>query len=154
MGFDTKKFSNQQFEPRFKDIPVPELMDFFEEGELPVWKIRCLSGPELGYCKNSAKNDKAIDSMLGLLVSENISEKVEGLRNLFDLGVKNNRIGDIPERIHMLVQSSVDPICSLELAIKLSKVYPVVFYNLTNSILSISGKGMVQKELEKKPPAS
>ena len=40
-GFDLKKFRNTKFEPRFEDVPVPDLKDFFGEGaEAPVWRVR------------------------------------------------------------------------------------------------------------------
>ena len=31
-GFDLKKFRNAKFEPRFEDVPVPDLKEFFGEG--------------------------------------------------------------------------------------------------------------------------
>lgn len=154
MAFDKTAFNSKKFKERTEEVAVPSLAEFFGEGEKPVWIVKGLTGPELGFCKTCAKTDKGLQATLSMLASEKVSDKVKGLQNVLDLGVKRERAGDIPERLHQLVNGSVEPACTIDMAVKLSKTFPITFYKLTNTILDLSGKGMVPLDVEKKQQSS
>jgi hypothetical protein len=50
-----------------------------------------------------------------------------------------------------MVAGSVEPACSMELAVRLAEHYPVIFFQLSNRILELTGQG---SDAEKKPPSS
>ena len=47
MAFDEKKFMNTKFTPRERDVKVPDMKDFFEPNEKPIFRVRGLTGHEL-----------------------------------------------------------------------------------------------------------
>jgi len=140
MGFNSKQFLSENFEPREKAVPVPELKDFFDEGEKPVWIVRGLTGKEIGLADQVAARRSVSASVLEGLLSKRNDEIIEAIKNLV------GRAEDMPEaiikRLEHLQMGSVDPVCDLDLALKVNKVSPTVFLNLTNEILILTGLGM------------
>jgi hypothetical protein len=132
---------NAKYNHRTKEIKVPKLSSFFGENEEPVWIVRGLEGAEIGACKQAASKDKSYTAILEAIKSENVSDKIAGVSAALDLG-SNKKIGDIPERLHQLVAGSIEPKCTLDMAVKLSKIFPTIFYELSNEILLLSGQGM------------
>ncbi len=138
MGFDRKRFMTTRFQAREVDVPVPALAEWFGEGADPAWKVRGLSGQELGRAKEAAARNRSIAAIVEGLASGADREKTAAMRQL--LGIDETP-QDIAQRIHMLEIGSVDPTCDTELALKVCEVYPVEFYTLTNKITELTGRG-------------
>ncbi|GAF96882.1 unnamed protein product [marine sediment metagenome] len=139
MGFDSKGFMNTKFQPREASVPVPDLKEFFEEGDKPEWKVRGLTGQELGRTNEAAERNRNIAAILEGLVAPGSHEKIESVRQL--LGVGNETPQDIARRLEMLTVGSVEPPCDIELALKLCTVFPIEFYQITTKIVGLTGKG-------------
>ncbi|MBF0395774.1 MAG: hypothetical protein HQK78_03305, partial [Desulfobacterales bacterium] len=60
MSFDVKKFLKTKFIPREEEVLLPDLKDFFGEQEAASWKIRGLTGQELGQCNEAASRNKNV----------------------------------------------------------------------------------------------
>lgn len=145
--FDTKRFMNTQFIPREEDVPVPDLKDFFEEGEKPVWRVRNISGQEMGVVNETVQNNrKALVSVIEKMfatMSVKDAEKVSGMVTDPD------RVTDeMAKRLEMLVLGSVSPEVNMDMAIKLCRVRCVEFFDITNTINRLTGLG---HEAKKKP---
>lgn len=141
MAFDTKQFMREQFTARTQDIPVPDLALFFPKDEKPIWKIRGMEGKELGRSKEAVSKNKSVAGIMAMLKSAKISEQTEAMEALIGLGPKNTP-DNIAERLDHLVTASVAPECSLDMAVKICRVHPITFLQLTTAILTLTGKGM------------
>lgn len=149
-GFDLKKFRNAKFEPRFEDVPVPDLKDFFGEGaEAPVWRVRGLTGHELGKVNEAAERNRNVAAILEALLSTSSDDKAEAVKKL--VGLDDSVPQDIARRLEMLALGSVDPEADLELAVKLCTHFPIEFFSLTNAITKLTGQGA---EIKKKRNSS
>jgi hypothetical protein len=148
-GFDLKKFRNAKFEPRTEDVSVPDLKDFFEEGAEPLWRVRNLSGHELGQVNEAAERNKNLSVVLEALVSSNAKEKAEAVKEL--VGLSEETPNDVARRLEMLSLGSVEPAVDHETAVRLCTHFPIEFYALTNAIIKLTGQG---SEIKKKQTAS
>jgi len=148
MSFDSKKFLKTKFVPRTEDMPVPDLQAFFPEGAKAVWKVRGLTGQELGRAADAADRNKNIIAILEGLTSEAAKDKAEAVKEL--LGIGGSTPADIAKRLEHLTLGSVDPACTLDLAVRLCEVFPVEFYQLTNKIVELTGRGQMPG---KQPPS-
>lgn len=147
MAFDNKEFMRVQFKARTQDIPVPDLVLFFPKDEKPVWTVRGLEGKELGQSKEAVSKNKSIAGIVAMLKGAKITDQTAALEALLGLGTKNTP-DNIAERLDHLVTASVAPECSLDMALKLCKVHPITFLQLTTAILTLTGKGMEPGELK------
>jgi hypothetical protein len=141
MPFDVKQFKTSQFVNREGTIKVPDLAPFFQEGEDPVWKVRGLTGHELGRVNEASERYKNITAILTGLISSGATDKVESIKKLVGLG--DDTPADIVKRLDMLVVASVDPEVDEELAIKICENYPIEFFTITNEITNLTGQGRV-----------
>lgn len=139
MSFDERKFSKAKLEPRFAFVPVPDLKMFFKEDSEPRWKVRGLSGIELGKVNEAAKKNEAVSAILSGLLSPAAPDKVEALKKA--IGINDDVPYDVVRRIEMLAIGSVDPEVSRETIVRLCENFPVEFMELTNMITKITGKG-------------
>ena len=137
---DTAKFLKQKFTARTEDVPVPELADFFGE-EAPVWTIRGLTATELAKCKAAFDRTETARAIIDAMSTD--GEKSEGIKQA--LGLMDKDVPhDISRRIETLAIGSVSPEIgesNRDVAVKLSEVHPVTFYNLTNKIDGLTGQG-------------
>lgn len=142
MSFDDKKFMNEKFVDNIDDVPVPELKKYFtgKGSKNPVWKVRQLYGAEIGVTKQAAEKNKDYAAIIAALQQEKVSEKLEALQAIFNFG--SQKTNDIAERLHRMTLASIEPKCSLDLAIKICKAKPVAFYAITNKIMELTGEGM------------
>lgn len=153
MTFKAKEFLAQQFKPREETVKVTDLADWFD-GE-PVWRVRGLTGQELGKATMAAEKSREVKAILEGLSSKNSKKITEAVQNMVDPDTPI----DIAKRISMLTFGSVAPECSEQLALKLCKTFPVEFYSLTTKILELTGKGHTSGEstssgmIEKSAPA-
>lgn len=141
MAFDVKKFKQAKYTRRTKDIPVPDLAEWFDEGEKPVWIIQGLTGKEVGVSKQAAAKNKSLAGIMEMLKSSKVLDKTKALQTIFDLDPKGTT-ENVAERLEQMVHASVKPECDLDLALKVCKCYPVAFYTISNEILRLTGQGM------------
>ena len=140
MAFKSKAFDKARFEPRTSDIKLPGLADWFE-GE-PVWKVRGLTGNELGRCNELAeKNRKNIADIVKALIAANGEGSAEAIQNIYGLG--DDVPQDVARRIEYLIAGSVDPDCPLDRAVRLNQVFPVEFRIISEEIFRLTGLGHV-----------
>lgn len=138
MGFNAQLFLQTRFEPRTEKVPVPDLRDWFE-GE-PVWTVRGLTGHELARVNQAAEAAGSLEALAQALAAQAPAEKAEALRQILGLA-DDDTPADLARRIEMLRLGSVDPACDRELAVALADRFPVEFYQLTNAISRLTGKG-------------
>jgi len=147
--FDAKRFLNMPFTAREDDVRVPDLRDFFPEGEEPVWRVRGLTGQELGVAIHAAERNKNAEAILDGIASSVSSRKADAIRKL--LGERGDVTDDVARRLEMFVMGSVTPEADMQLAVKMCRVYPIEFLQITNAVNKLTGMGQVAK---KKPPSS
>lgn len=139
MPFDVQKLSQGTFEPRTADVPVPDLAEFFGEGEEATWRVRGLSGEELARCRSVAEqaaHREAIVEALSGNKAESTREAVEMLA-----GYGKDVPQDFANRIEMLLIASVEPQLDRTQAVRFANYYPIEFYQLTNKITELTGMG-------------
>lgn len=139
---DLQKFTDASLAPREAEIDVPELADFFGKGEKPIWRVRGLTGAELGRCNEMA--EKGADNVRALVRAlAGDGDKAASIRQT--VGLDDESVPpDVSRRIEMLAIASVSPAIGRDhrdTAVKLSEAYPTVFYSLTNRILNLTGQG-------------
>ena len=97
---------------------------------------------------NEAKTgQKGLEAVIGAIASQ--KDQVAQIRKA--LGLSADVPGEIAKRVEMLVQGCVSPKLTHADAVKLGEVCPVEFYELTNRIFVLSGKG---SSMVKPPPSS
>jgi len=141
MTFDSKKFLKEKFSPRTEAVPVPDLKDYFGEGKECVWIVRGLTGQELGRCVEAAERHKTLSALVNGIAAGMATEITDAIKSL--VGVSGETPTDISKRIDQLVIASIDPICTMDLAVRLCEVFPVEFYMITNKITELTGQGQV-----------
>jgi len=145
-GFDTKKFLKTKFSTRTADVAVPALKAYFPDGAEPVWRVRGLTGQEVGTARQAAAGRKDLVSIMDGLLGQAGPEKATAIKDMLNLS------GDIPEdvvkRITYLTLGSIDPPGSEELSVSLCENFPVEFYDITNQILSLTGLGKMPGKQE------
>jgi len=149
MAFDAQKYLAAQLQPRTAVVDVPELVEFFGDGEKPQWTVQGLNANQLARANEAAEKRQKAASLSDALDGGTKTEIVKALKQ--ELGYDEGVHPDTSRRIAMLVDGSVEPPCSRELAVRLGKDFPVVFYHLTNTIRDLSAQG---PEAAKKPEPS
>ena len=137
MPFDSQAFLARRLVPREATVQVPDLREFFGENELPLWKVRGLSGQELGKAQVAAEKNKEVRAVLEGLSSSNSKRIADAIRSLIDPDTPV----DVAKRISMFAMGSVEPKGSEELGLKLCREFPVDFYSITNKITELTGQG-------------
>ena len=142
MSFNINKFETTSFKHREVIIPVPELADFFEEGDTPEWTVRGLTGSELAITNEAVSASKNVEGLLRAIASQLKSEKVSAVTEI--LGLPNDSVPtDLVRRFSMLSQASISPVCPQNIAVKLGESFPTVLFKLTNKIIELTGEGSV-----------
>jgi uncharacterized protein YidB (DUF937 family) len=148
---DLHKFLGASFSPREATVEVPELSDFFADGEKAEWTVRSLTAAEMGRAELAA--EKGVENIKALVEAmAGKGEKAEALRKAMGISQAETP-ADVSRRIEMLTAGSVSPELGMEsrdVAVRLAEVHPTVFYKLTNKILSLTGQGA---ELGKRNPS-
>ena len=148
MPFESKKFTRTKFTPRTEGVLVPDLRQFFPDGEEAVWTVRGLTGAEIGRAAEATDRSKQAAAILEGLLSASSKEQTDAVKDILGLGGVTPQ--DIAKRIEHLVIASVDPKCTVDMAVKLSEAFPVEFFQITNKIMELTGKGMLPG---KQPPS-
>lgn len=149
MGFAADRFVSARAQARTESIAVPDLKDWFEPDEPPVWVVRGLSANDLVRADAAKESRRRESALVEALQSGAHGEIVRNLQAV--LGRGDEVEPDMARRVEILVAGSVDPACSVELAVRLGEHFPVVFFQLTNAILTLTGRG---SDVEKKPQPS
>lgn len=142
MAFDAKKFMQSQFVPRTARVPVPGLADWFGKDEKPEWEVRAQTANEMALAIDAGSKTKNIDSIIKAIAAN--SDQVAELQKA--IGISKETHADIVKRLEMLVQCSVEPVITLDVAVKLAETRPIELYTLTNQILHLTGQGMDVKK--------
>lgn len=146
MPFDTKKFLKEQFVPRTARVEVPGLADWFEKGDEPVWVVIGQTANEVALCMEAGAKHKNLDAIIKAISAN--QDQINELKKA--IGVDKDTPGEVVKRLEQLVQCSIDPIITLDVAVKLAETRPIEFYQITNEITRLTGLGMDVK----KPKAS
>lgn len=140
--FDTKRFMQEKFEPRTAEVAMPELTAFFDEGETPVFTVRCLEGIEIGRAKEAAARNRNIRAILEGIISQRSEEVKESIKKL--AGTSDDVPQDIAEKTEFVLAGLVEPSdWTLDNVLWLCKNFPVNFYALSQKILELTGLGHV-----------
>lgn len=140
MAFKAKDFDKAKFSPRTTEVPVPGLNEWFDGPA--VWKVRGLSGNELGRCNELAeKNRKNIADIVKALVANNGGETADAIQGLVSLS--DDVPQDVARRIEYLIAGSVDPDCHLDRAVLLNQAFPIEFRIISEEIFKLTGQGHV-----------
>lgn len=139
---DLQKFLNAALAPRQEVVAVPELAAWFGPDVPATWTVRGLTAAELSRANETGQGglDKA-RAMVAALAGD--GDKAASIRAA--LGLSNEDVpADVSRRIDMLATGSVSPALGMDgrdVAVKLSEAYPTTFYQLTNSIINLTGQG-------------
>jgi hypothetical protein len=140
---DLQKFISAALLPREESIDVPELKEFFAADEKPIWTVRGLTAAELARANSSDSRGETMKALISAMAGNMSVEKSENIRKAF--GLEESEVPqDVSRRIEMLTLASVSPTLGADqrdVAVKLAETFPTVFYNLTNSILNLTGRG-------------
>ena len=138
--FNAERFKQANLEARTTSVRVPELAEWFD-GD-PLWVIRAPTANDLARANEAKARLDRSDALAAALISGTAGEVLKEAQRA--LGRSSDVEPDIAKRMELLAACSVDPVCDLELAVKLAEFAPVQFYHLTNQILVLSGQGPVQ----------
>jgi hypothetical protein len=139
MGFDADKFMNTKMLPRTADVPVPGLASWFGEGEKPVWKVRGITGQELGQAKQAVESRKDIAALVAGIVGGQSAEKAAAAKKI--MNIDDSVPANVALNIHLVKLGSVDPEADEDLAVKLCTCCPVEFQQIAKKILELTGQG-------------
>ncbi|MFW6344718.1 MAG: hypothetical protein ACOC0M_00080 [Halomonas sp.] len=148
MDFNLDKFSSTHFNPREAEVPVPDLAPFFEgEPETdddgnpipPKWRVRGLTGAELGRCNEAQQRNRDRRAIAEGLLSGKDVKMTEAVRAL--VGEGDSVPDDVAKRLEMLVLGSVAPEITHSVAVRLAEAFPVEFYAITTKIVQLTGQG-------------
>ena len=139
MAFKIQDFKSARYEPRVGEVPVPELKPFFDNGDKPVWKIKGLTGQELGRANDAADRNKKISSVVEGVLSDNPKKIAKAVKQVIDPDTPQ----DIAKRLEHMITGSINPECDLELALKICERFPIEFFAITNEILKLTGLGQL-----------
>ena len=136
---DFEKFNKSEFIFPSVDIPVPELKDFFQEDEAPVWKVKSVTGSELAIINEAVATYNKTKAIIEAIATDSNSELKSGLKAYL-----NKSDDATPEdliRRHKLLQFGTVGGCPEEAVIRLANYKPTTFFKLTNEIIRLTGDG-------------
>jgi hypothetical protein len=139
MGFNAEKFLNAKMQPRTADVPVPGLASWFDGEDKPVWKVRGITGQELGQAKQAVENRKDIAALVAGIVGGQSAEKAEAARKI--MNIDDTVPANVALNIHLVKLGSVEPAADEDLAVKLCTCFPVEFQQISKKILELTGQG-------------
>ena len=102
MAFDPKKFLKEKFIFRTEAVPVPDLREWFGEGDEPLWVVRGLTGQELGKVKEAPSRYKKMSGILEGLMSAVSKEVVDSVKSAIGQGAGETP-DDVAIRIDQLI---------------------------------------------------
>lgn len=142
--FDQQAFTQAKFTPRTAVVAVPDLAAWFTGGEPAQFEVRGLTGNEMAICNEAATKRINIEMIITAL--KLTDDHADALQKL--LGTTKDVPGEIAKRLEML--NIIFPGLGFPVWIKLCDAFPMVFYQLTNKVLELTGQG---KAVEKPLPS-
>lgn len=139
MGFDKAKFEEAKLQPRIANELVPDLKEFFEKDEKPLWKVRGLTGEEMAHVNEAVKLNRDLVALIQGLISADTEAKIKAIKE--SIGLSDEVPDDLARRISLLQHGSIEPQCSQPMSVRVARTFPVVFFQLTNKILELTGLG-------------
>ena len=139
MAFNAAKFNKEKFAPRTAKIAVPELKEYFGDGDDATWEVRGLTGLELAKVQESDRSADQAAKIVAALARNSAKDKSDAILSM--MGLDSETPADLSKRIEQLVCASVEPKCDRHLASRMFEFHPIVAYNLTNKILELTGLG-------------
>jgi hypothetical protein len=143
MGFDKDAFMAATLEARTQDFPVPHLKEWFGEKDKPTWKIKNLTGAQLGIVDELADSRPIVDEIIDAISSKSRKAVADEVKKL--VGNTEDKTKMMARRIYLLQYGSV-PECELDVAVKYCDEFPTQFIAITNAIILLSGQGSVSKK--------
>jgi len=137
MGFNAEAFQSAEFTALTDSVVLPQLSEFFGEGESPTFVVRGLTANELCRAIEAGSKQSSIDTVVKAISSQ--KDQVTQIRKA--LGMSADVPGEIAKRMEMIVLGCVSPTLNHASVAKLAEVCPVEFYDLTNKITQMTGKG-------------
>ena len=134
------KYRNERRSPRTEAIKVPQLKPYFADAAEPEFTVRGLSAAELGRCKEAAQRNRDTAALAEALIGGDSEKKAAALK---ELAQGPDVPDDICQRIEMLALGCVEPQLQHSDAVLLGDDFPTEFYQLTNTILKLTGAGRV-----------
>ena len=147
MGFNADRFQAAEFTARTETVVVPQLADFFDDGQAPEFVVRGLSASELHRAIEAGTRQNGIEMVVKAIASQ--KDQVALIRKA--LGMSADTPGEIAKRMEMLVQGCVSPTLTHAAVAKLAEVCPIEFYDISNKITALTGQGGSRV---KPPPSS
>ena len=139
MGFDLKGFKSSEFQARTEEVRVEGLAEWFNEGDEPVFVVRGLTGEEVARANEAASRNTSWSRIMEAMASSDAQERVDAIKRM--LGISADVPDDLAKRHEHLAMGSVDPDLDHEAAVQLAVRFPIEFYQLTNKIMELTGKG-------------
>lgn len=137
MGFNAEAFQAAEFIARTESVVVPQLAEFFGEGESATFVVRGLTANELQRALDAGAKQSSIDTVVKAIASQ--KDQVALIRKA--LGMAADVPGEVAKRMEMLVLGCVAPPLNHAAVAKLAEVCPIEFYDLTNKITFMTGQG-------------
>ncbi len=149
MPFNAAGFTQAPWVHRTQEVPVPELKDWFTDGDPAVFVVRGLTANEIARANGASDAHRRAAALADALTGGSKSEITNAVKA--SLGRGTDLEPDIPRRMEMVCAGCVSPPCDMDMARTLQEYHGVILFNLSNVILSLSGQG---SDVEKKPSGS
>jgi len=139
MAFNIQKFRDAKVKQRIKEVEVKELAPFFDDEQKPIVKLRNLTGHEIAACNEAVTTNKQLRATIEKILSGNPKEKADGICD--QLGISDRTPDDLVKRFNLLRFGCVEPELAHEDCVRFASIFPVIFYDLTNQIINLTGLG-------------
>lgn len=141
MGFDVDRFRKSTLKLRTAEVKLPEMQDWFAEGEEAAFIVRGLDGEEFYHVRQAAAKRADIQAIVSRLTAGDGSAIASAIDEFY---------GSVPEefarRVEILIYGCVEPELDRQTAMKLYRHFPVSAHSLADAILRCSGEGSVPGE--------
>ena len=142
MNFDKKAFLNAGWKGRERDVPVPELAEFFPKDAEPVFRIRSLSGHEYWRVQAIAENYTDYRKLLEKLLTLDAGQTSQAIKGLYNMA-EDRSPKELVRSLAMLRFGAVDPEVDEDLAARLCEYAFPAFARLVAQITELTNMGYV-----------
>lgn len=152
MGFQAERFAQVTLAPRTRSVPVPELADWFDGDDKPVFLVRGLTADELARAKDAhAMNLRKLGLLRALEREDPDPGQIAEEARAAIQGSAEDKHAQIAMRQQMILHGVVEPALSEEIVAKLATHYAMLIYRVSDAINDLTGRG---SEAVKKPKRS
>ena len=138
MPFDVNGFRGSVLKPREKEIPVPDLKDWYGDDE-PVWIVRALTGEEFMRAMDSSNRYNMINAVTKALATAGKmqAETVAAVEQM--LGFGNEVPPEMAKLIDCILYGTIKPEVDRSVVVRLYHYYPIVAWQIGNEVLRLTG---------------